>query len=93
MQRIIASYQNQRASAGGQSDYQAVPAYGIAQSKVGLAELKKSLHVKHQGTCALSWAFAVVALVEQALWNKNGKVVNFSEQELLDCCSQENAPE
>lgn len=41
--------------------------------------------VKDQGGCGSCWAFSAVAGVEAIYAQKTGKVVSFSEQQVVDC--------
>lgn len=41
--------------------------------------------VKNQGSCGSCWAFSVVATTENHFARKSGKLVHFSEKQVLDC--------
>ncbi len=41
--------------------------------------------IKDQKQCGSCWAFSSVAALETAHWNKSGKLLSFSEQQLVDC--------
>ena len=43
--------------------------------------------VKDQGNCGSCWAFSTVAGTEGAHYLKHGKLVTFSEQQLVDCAT------
>ncbi|OXA39928.1 Cathepsin L-like proteinase, partial [Folsomia candida] len=49
--------------------------------------------VKNQGSCRSDWAFSAVGVVESHLAKRTGHLVEFSEQQMVDCVSSEGCSE
>lgn len=47
--------------------------------------------VKDQGSCASCWAFASAGVIEAQHFLKTGKLISFSEQNLVDCVKDNDA--
>ena len=46
--------------------------------------------IRDQGYCGSSWAFSAVTALEGAWFIKYGEMLQFSEQQLVDCSTSNN---
>uniref|UniRef100_A0AC34R209 Peptidase C1A papain C-terminal domain-containing protein n=1 Tax=Panagrolaimus sp. JU765 TaxID=591449 RepID=A0AC34R209_9BILA len=47
--------------------------------------------IKNQGTCGCCWAFTTVSTMETAYYKKKGKLIDLSEQQFVNCDTQNAA--
>jgi len=65
----------------------------LNKNSVDWRERYKVSSVKNQGSCGSCWAFSSVGAVESAWAIKHNILYNLSEQELIDCSTQNNGCE
>jgi len=58
------------------------------QESIDWREKRAVTPVKHQGFCGSCWAFTSIAAIEGAYAIKQGKAIEFSEQQTLDCVNK-----
>ena len=56
--------------------------------EIDLRSLGTLTPIRMQGNCASSWAFAAIATLESAYLSRYNYSFDLSEQELIDCASQ-----
>ena len=65
----------------------------LHQNSVDWRKIHKVSSVKNQESCGSCWAFSSVGAVESAWAIKHNTLYNLSEQELIDCSSENNGCE
>ncbi|KAL6205672.1 hypothetical protein ACLB2K_022926 [Fragaria x ananassa] len=69
--------------------YQSLAASDIP-TRMDWREQQAVTPIKDQGRCGACWAFSVAAAVEGLTKIKTGELISLSEQQLVDCSSQNN---
>lgn len=64
--------------------------YIVLPDRVNWTELGAVSPVKNQHHCGACWAFSTTGSIETQYYFKHGKMVQFSEQNLIDCSSPYN---
>ncbi|GFN90130.1 cathepsin-l [Plakobranchus ocellatus] len=67
---------------------QRVPASKGAPEKLDLREHGRVTPVKNQGKCGSCWAFSAIGALEGQVFASYGKLISFSEQQLIDCSNE-----
>jgi KDEL-tailed cysteine endopeptidase len=80
--QTLKSYQKKHSS---YSFVNLMKAKAIVPSSLDWNELGAISYVKNQGECGAGWSFSVIGSIESAYYIKKGKMVEFSEQQLIDC--------
>lgn len=69
------------------ADIEANTADNAAPSLLGQAF---SIPIRDQGECGSCWAFSTIATVEKQYWDIKKQIVSLSQQELVDCSTEDN---
>ena len=66
-------------------NYQYFPETNAVANSVDWVSAGKVQSIKDQGQCGSCWAFSAASALESAHAIKSGKLLSFSEQQLVDC--------